>query len=263
MESQPHYVGTRYESAPHALQIPQPRILFGGRDPDQRFRLGVRGRGLEKGSILSAKHFAFNTQESYREGLCQFMEEQSAREKELRAFEGLCEDVSFVNERGNEVAALGMMTSFSRVGLCGVNGHKGLMKEIVRDEWGFKGLSSTDMVTGTYFFNPQDSVANNVVFMATSNGAGLLQGWTEYGNKSKVQKDPVLMRAIYDNMHYYLYSIANSSALNGISPGDSVSAGALAYWEWLLIGAGAVTLLAFAIVGDVKKRKSQKEEGAR
>ena len=77
------------------------------------------------------------------------------------------------------------------------------------------------------------------------------------------------MRAIYDNMHYYLYSIANSSALNGISPGDSVSAGALAYWEWLLIGAGsafgagALTLLAFAIVGDVKKRKSQKEEGTR
>jgi beta-glucosidase len=163
----------------------------------------VRG-GLEKGAILSAKHFAFNSQESYREGLVQFMEEQSARELELRAYQGLSEDIKYINSSGNEISALGLMSSFSRIGVCGVNAHTGLMKNILRGEWGFKGLISTDMVVGGYFFNPQDSVINNVTFMATSNAENLLNSyWSNYNNKNLVKSDPNMLTALYQNMHYY------------------------------------------------------------
>lgn len=201
----------------------------------------VRG-GLEKGALLSAKHFAFNTQESYREGLCQFFEEQSGREMELRAFQGLSEDVNFINTSGNRLDALGLMSSFSRAGVCGVNAHTGMMKNILRGEWGFKGLISTDMVSRTGFFNPQDSVINNVTFMATSSGESFLASgdWASYNNKQLVKSDPKMMTALYENMHYYMYSIANSAALNGLSPGDVVQ-DVMSWWQKALIAGAAVT----------------------
>lgn len=180
--------------------------------------------GLEKGAILAAKHFAFNTQESFREGLCQFMEEQSARELELRAFQCIGTDIGFVNPVGNRIGALGIMTSFSRVGVCGVNAHTGVMKNILREEWGYKGLSSTDMVVGGRFFNPQDSVINNVTFMATSNADNLLNNfWADYNDKNKVKNDPKLCAALAQNMHYYMYAIANSNALNGIDESTAIT----------------------------------------
>ena len=228
----------------------------------------VRG-GVRKGMILSAKHFAFNTQESYREGLTQFMEEQSARELELRGFQGLSEDVDFVNEQGNEVNALGLMTSFSRIGVCGVNAHTGLMKNILRGEWGFKGLISTDMVVEGRFFNPQDAVINNVTFMATSNGANLLKNFwnNEYNDKNKVRNDPNLCKALYENMHYYMYAIANSSALNGYDANTVVETDKLSGWEKALIGCGiafgalSFGLLATFAVVSLKKDGNASSKG--
>ena len=221
----------------------------------------VRG-GLKKGALLSSKHFAFNTQESFREGLCQFMEEQSARELELRAFQGLSEDVDYVNSAGNTVNAIGLMSSFSRVGACGVNAHTGLMKNILRGEWGYKGLISTDMVVGGNFFNPQDSIINNVTFMATSNAENLLANfWQDYNNKSKVKNDPALCEALMQNMHYYMYAIANSSALNGYDA-NSVITEQMFGWQYALIalaavfGAATAGLAAWAGVVAVRNKKA-------
>ncbi len=191
----------------------------------------VRG-GVKKGAILAAKHFAFNTQESFREGLTQFMEEQSARELELRAYQGLFEDVEYVNSVGNEVNSLGLMTSFSRIGVCGVNAHTGLMKNILRGEFGFKGLSSSDMVVDGNYFNPEDSVVNNVTFMATSNAETLLsQYWKDYNQKSLIKSDKYMMQSLYENMHYYMYAIANSSLLNGYTADTVVVADVEAPWQ--------------------------------
>ncbi len=227
--------------------------------------------GLKKGAILSAKHFAFNTQESYREGLVQFFDEQTGREMELRAFQGLSEDIEYINTSGNTLGALGLMSSFSRVGVCGVNAHTGLMKNILRGEWGFKGLISTDMVSRTGFFNPQDSVVNNVTFMATSSGETFLEhpDWASYKNKQLVKSCPELMTALYENMHYYMYSIANSSALNGYAPGDTVTE-TVSPWQHALValiattGGLAIVLAALAVVFElvIKKRKKPVAENA-
>lgn len=222
--------------------------------------------GLEKGAILAAKHFAFNTQESNREGLCQFMEEQSARELELRGYEGIVEDVNYVNAAGNQTNALGLMTSFSRVGATSVNAHTGVMKNILRGEWGFKGLSSTDMViTGAYFV-PEDCVVNNVTFMATSSGDSLLRSfWTEWNNEALVAKDSIVCNALRENMHYYLYALANSSALNGIDSSFAVVE-KMSWWQTALIcvgaGLGVLSGGAFAMyVFNVVKNNRNKEGG--
>lgn len=229
----------------------------------------VRG-GVEKGSILAAKHFAFNTQESFREGLVQFMEEQSAREMELRAFQGLSEDVQFVNTAGNTVNALGLMSSFSRAGVCNVNAHTGIMKNILRTEWGFKGLISTDMVVAGQYFNPQDCVINNVTFMATSNAGNLLNSyWPDYNNKNNVRKDPKMLTALSENMHYYMYAVANSIALNGYAPGEIAQTGTtFSWWEFLLIGGGCAfgaataALAAFYFTAELlQKKKAAQTDG--
>lgn len=225
---------------------------------------------LTKGMVLAAKHFAFNSQESFREGLCQFMEEQSARELELRGYEMLC-DITYVNDAGNEISALGLMSSFSRVGVYGVNSHTGVMKNILRGEWGFNGIISTDMVVGGNFFNPQDSIFNNVTFMATSNPENLLNSyWSDYNDKNKVKNDPELMQAIYDNLHNYMYVIANSNVLNGIGADMSFSESGKEVWEYVLIG-GAVLFGVLSVGGLTltfmpfdKKRfgaKENKEKG--
>lgn len=228
----------------------------------------VRG-GLSKGMVLSAKHFAFNTQESYREGLSQFMEEQSARELELRAFQGLFKDVKYKNNLGNEINSLGLMSSFSRLGVCGVNAHTGLMKNILRGEWLYRGSISTDMVVEGRYFNPQDAVINNVTFMAASNSLKLLREfWPEYNNKQKVRNDPKLCEAIQTNMHHYLYTIANSNLLNGMDANTVIvdQSAVKSPWEYALIyssiGTGILSLggMAFFLyVNYSKKEKKMKE----
>lgn len=89
---------------------------------------------LKYGVIVGAKHFAFNDQETQRSGVATYMTEQKAREGELRSFQGAVEDSGI----------LGMMSSFTRIGAASVNGSVALLRNILRDEWGYKGLISKD-----------------------------------------------------------------------------------------------------------------------
>ena len=224
----------------------------------------VRG-GLKKGAILSAKHFAFNTQETYREGLSQFLNEQAGRELELRGFQGLFEDVEVTNMVDAKVNALGLMSSFSRLGCTGVNAHTGLMVNILRQEWGFKGLISTDFVATGDFFNPQDCVANNVTFMACGNSDGYLSGiWSNYANKTK--SDPFLNKALKQNMHHYMYAIANSSVLNGFDASTTAvdSSAIVSPWQIAFLVGGGVMLTSsvglFVLYYFLKKKEQLKVE---
>ena len=139
------------------------------------------------------------------------------------------------------------------------------MKNILRGEWGFKGLSSTDMVSNVNFFNPTDCVINNVTFMATSSGESFLASseWAAYSNMSRVQSDANMVEALYENMHYYMYAIANSSALNGYAPGDVVDT-SMSWWQYALLGVGggfgavAVAAVTVCIVLEVKNFRRKK-----
>ena len=223
----------------------------------------VRG-GLEKGAILSAKHFAFNSQESYREGLSQFMTEQAAREMELRGFQGVIEDPDVQTPGGTRVNGLGLMSSFSRIGCTGVNAHTGLMVNVLRKEWGFKGLISTDFCINGRYFNPQDCTVNNVTFMACGNAGSLFKAeWAEY--PVKVKTDPTLHAALKENMHYYLYALCNSSALNGFDGSTKAvdSASIVSPWQTgFIVGGGCalgVSVALFAVYLIVNRRKNSGE----
>ena len=59
----------------------------------------------------------------------------------------------------------------NRIGASYINGHIGLMQNILRKEWGFKGLAATDMVNGAYMFRPVETIMGGLTMMANGQGA--------------------------------------------------------------------------------------------
>ena len=94
-------------------------------------QLGVR----EKGAIMGPKHMGFNTQETQRQGIANYMTEQTMRETDMRCYQGAL----------SEGDGMGVMLSFSRIGATNAVHHAGIMNQMLRYEWGFMGIMTTDM----------------------------------------------------------------------------------------------------------------------
>ena len=88
----------------------------------------------EKGIITGFKHFCMNDQEENRHGVATFATEQTCREIYFKACEGALSDGG----------GLGVMTSYNRIGFTASPAHNGAQIEILRKEWGFKGINITD-----------------------------------------------------------------------------------------------------------------------
>lgn len=167
------------------------------------------------GVVAAAKHFAFNDQETNRDGVAVFIGEQAARENELRGFQIAIRD-------GN---ANSLMTAFNRLGCTHVGASKGLMNGIVRGEWGFLGYIITDSVKSAQYFLPADcAVAGNDRMLGGSNNVEVW-GYTE----ENITDDFVLQSAARESYHRYLYAYANSNILNGVTV-ESDSSGAIEWW---------------------------------
>ena len=207
----------------------------------------VKG-ALEYGVLVGPKHFAFNDQESQRSGIAPYMTEQKAREGDLRAFQGAFE----------EAGALAAMTSFSRIGATPVNGSWGLLKNILREEWGFKGILSTDMVNNTGYFRPEMCIYAGVTMMADFSTdetfAQVSESWP-YITEELIAGDEQLVSYAQENMKYQLYAFAQSAAQN------RATLQVTPWWESALYGgiyggfALSVVFLGFYIMCLVKSKK--------
>ncbi len=159
------------------------------------------------GVIVAPKHFAFNDQETQRSGVAPYMTEQRAREGELRAFQASVVDAG----------ALGVMTSFGRIGATPVNGSWGLLREILRNEWGFKGILSTDMANNAGYFRAEMCLYGGITMIADfSTGETMtevLASWP-YLTEELVAKDAELVGYLRQNMIYQLYAFSQSATQN-------------------------------------------------
>ncbi len=91
--------------------------------------------------IVTMKHFVLNDQETNaRSGIFVWANEQAIREIYLRPFE------ITVKEGG----VTGAMSSFVHIGYKWCGGNEELLKNVLRDEWGFVGLVTTDAVLGKF-----------------------------------------------------------------------------------------------------------------
>jgi len=193
------------------------RNAFGGRNFEYFSEDGILSgyildaelKGFAKmGIITYTKHFALNDQERNRYGGCVWANEQAVREIYLKAFQISIED--------KDCQTLGLMSSFNRLGCTWSGAHKGLLTDILRDEWGFKGAVMTDAAVGGYMGTGGNTRAIAAAIIAGQTlwlGDLRSQGFGQYAN------NPVVMQAIRKACKYNLYSPLRSSAMNGMKSG--------------------------------------------
>lgn len=166
----------------------------------------------DKGIINGPKHMGFNDQEHNRAGISAYMTEQKFRETDLRGFEGALSDAF----------GMGVMIAFNRIGATNAAHHVGMIQKIVRGEWGFKGLISTDMMNNYLYFNAESMVMAGITqvadFAADNSHINLGEGgvdavWPHISLKT-VSKDSNLVEQARENLKYQLYIFANSAILN-------------------------------------------------
>lgn len=166
----------------------------------------------DKGIINGPKHMGFNDQEHNRAGISAYMTEQKFRETDLRGFEGALSDAF----------GMGVMIAFNRIGATNASHHVGMIQKIVRGEWGFKGLISTDMMNNYLYFNAESMVMAGITqvadFAADNSHINLGEGgvdavWPHIALET-VSKDSNLVEQARENLKYQLYIFANSAILN-------------------------------------------------
>ena len=182
--------------------------------------------GIEKNGVFVVyKHFALNDCEQDRIGLGVWLNEQSAREIYLRAFQGGLEKSQGVvkNDAGEfEYAGKGgngVMMAYTRWGTQWSGGNKNLVKGIMNDEWQCNGLQITDnvlndMVNGIDGVMGGTTTYDSMLAFKIVGGSGLPQ----------YENDPVAVSAMREACHHNLYAIANSQAMNGIGADTTIKA---------------------------------------
>jgi len=222
--------------------------------------------GQSKGVIVNIKHAAFNDQEINRSGVAVFMNEQKARELELRnlrqAFEGNGKPAAFESDATKTntytKGATGVMTSYNRVGAVASSANRGLMVNVLRKEWGFKGYNVTDFTGVSAKAAPKESImAGTVAF------CGFGKPSVDYWDETTLKSDAAMCEAIKTNEKYILYTIANSNALNGINS-SSKTVELMTSWRALYITLISVTAVlavggfgAYAILELVAHKKKE------
>lgn len=199
----------------------------------------------EKGVNAALKHFVANDQETNRTGLSTFMTEQAFRQGPLKGFEGAF----------TQGGALGTMMSFSRIGATTLYENKAALTDVLRGEWGFKGVTITDSVKGQSNVSTLRSLmAGTDTFNADANRGKEVQ---KYLVKSK--DGAVMAQVRLANKHFY-YAMAHSNLINGLSADSKVTT-FVPWWQTALyILDGAVILLfvgslAMYAIGSRNKRR--------
>lgn len=203
-----------------------------------------------KGFVGTVKHFAFNGQETNREGLATFFDEQAGRENELRGFQ-------MVFEVGK---ARGVMTTFNRIGCTYSSADMGLVKGLLRGEWGFKGIVVTDMVKSVWYETWEESLLAGTDVMLNTSPVNVDGKAWETCQAKYVSGDADMMAAVYESTHHVLYAFADSIWLNGAGAG-SRTVRVYPVWEiaiFVLIGVGAVGTVACATGWVLAGRKARK-----
>lgn len=222
-----------------------------------------------KGTLVNIKHAAFNDQEINRSGIAVFMTEQKARELELRnlqqAFEGNGKPASFEADPSRDdtytVGALGVMSSYNRIGAVASSANAGVQVQIMRNEWGFKGYNVTDFTGVTLHASPKESIlAGTTAFC----GFGKDDSIT-YWNADALKGDRTMLLAIKQNIHYLLYALANSAAMNGVNS-TTRTISVMTWWRMsyrvCIYGFAALTALC-ALLYVVSAVKSKKQKTAK
>ena len=195
-------------------------------------------KGMQKKGVIPVlKQYAFNDEESARNGIGIWLNEQAAREIYLLPFE-------YAMRPSMGAGALGAMSSFNRVGALWTGASKALQLDISRNEWNFQGYFITDMASsnGALFMTFDDGVFNGTDLFLGSGSKTALKEW-----KSNIP----FRNRVREAVHRVLYVTVNGNAvMNGVSPSSQVVL-VTPWWAMALlaaIAASAVIALGSVVV---------------
>ncbi len=222
---------------------------------------------LDYGLIAAPKHFAFNDQETNRNGIAPFMTEQRAREVELRAFQIAVEATKYDEIEGKDVGMLGLMCSFSKIGAVECTASRGLMTDILQNEWGFHGYAVTDI--------SDDFDIYTAVAYAGTTGYDVRAGYTPSGfdryqsmadgvtpSPELYEGDAELLTSIKRAAKNVLWAFCQSNLMNGYNS-TSHAVWNMTWWRGLYIaaiivfGVLAAGSLAMYVISEVKKKEEK------
>lgn len=179
-------------------------------------------KGIQsKGMYVYLKHFALNDQESGRDGISVWANEQSIREIYLQQFETVIEKAD----------AHCVMSSFNRLGATWTGANANLMTNVLRGEWGMDGMAVTDYSGNDFMDVCLGLVAGQDIWDYSGTK------WVDKLNTYK--NDATIVNAMRQASARILYTVANSNAMNGYTV-DTVVTGSLAWWQSALIAADVI-----------------------
>lgn len=136
-------------------------------------------RGIQSNGVSGCvKHFAMNNQEERRMVVDTVADERTMRELYLRAFE-------IAVKEGNPLT---IMSSYNMVNGTHVNENLHLMRDVLRDDWGYKGVVVTDwagcndrvqgLIAGNELEMPSCLYSNQDLYKALTEGYDIPEGLT-------------------------------------------------------------------------------------
>ncbi len=188
-----------------------------------------------KGCYAYIKHFALNDTEIQRvTNLCTWADEQTLREIYLKPFQYVVENATvqmkYTSDANGTVSARTMpactaiMSSFNRIGGVWAGGSYPLMHEVLRDEWGFRGMAISDFNLYS-FMDPDQGIRA---------GTDLQLTWHANRPDFADTSDPVTRQAIRQAYKNMCYTVANSNRMQDVAPGSIIVYG-LSWWQITII----------------------------
>lgn len=199
----------------------------------------------EKGILCSIKHYFANSQETNRKGVATFATEQVFREGEMKGFEGA------VTEGGT----LALMNSLNRIGLVMATENRAALKDILREEWAFKGLVTSDAYTGE-----ADDYLNG---LANGTDTWCLNSSVSNTIIRNITSDGNLLQCLKNSNKYVTYAFSRSTLVNGLTPETELS-GWIPWWQSALtaidavFGVLTVGFAALCVTGIILKAKEKR-----
>ena len=180
------------------------RSAFAGRNFEYYSEDGVLAGWMAANACIGArelgvysyvKHFATNDQETNRTNLlCTWLNEQSMREIYLKSFE-----ITFKNA---DPAAT--MVAFNNIGIVPAEACPELLNDVLRGEWGFRGLAETDYFGG-YGYQDADRMIRNGCDL-------MLAPYPSEFSTVTDQSSATSVIALRTASHHILYTVVNSRA---------------------------------------------------
>jgi beta-glucosidase len=110
-----------------------------------------------------------------------------------------------------------LIDAFNRAGVAYSGAYRPTVTNIARGEWGYTGWYVTDMINGADYMNWRDVVGNGGGGCLTSSAYDTSDIGAMANSKSLIEKDANFQKEMKQSIKYYVYNIAQSNAMNGIS----------------------------------------------